>query len=64
MPEAVGRLRTGKARRLVQDRMAVFNAVHAKVEEYAAQLIAQKYLPRLLQWEKHAQSAVLRHHAG
>lgn len=59
-----GPLRTTKERCLLQDHMAVYNAVRANVEAYAGQLIGQKYLPRLLKWERHAQSAVLRHHAA
>ena len=50
----------GKARKLKQDQMSVYNAVQAKVEHYAAQLIGQKYLKGIQRWRKQAEMTLSR----
>ncbi|DBA77116.1 TPA: hypothetical protein ACH3X1_009695 [Trebouxia sp. C0004] len=48
----------GKARRLKQDQMSIYNAVQAKFEQYAAQLIGQKYVTGIQRWRKQAEMAL------
>ncbi|KAL0050961.1 hypothetical protein WJX82_011093 [Trebouxia sp. C0006] len=54
----------GKARRLKQDQMSVYYAVQAKIEQYAAQLIGQKYITGILRWRKQAEMTLSRKHKG
>ena len=54
----------GKARRLKQDQMSLYYAVQAKIEQYAAQLIGQKYITGILRWRKQAEMTLLRKHKG
>lgn len=54
----------GKARRLKQDQMSVYNAVQAKVEQYAAQLIGQKYAAGIQRWRKQADKILSHKHKG
>ena len=50
----------GRARKLKQEQMLVYNSVQAKIEQYAAQLIGQKYLVGIQRWRKRAEAALLR----
>ena len=50
----------GRARKLKQDQMLVYNSVQAKIEQYAAQLIGQKYLVGIQRWRKRAEAALQR----
>jgi hypothetical protein len=54
----------GKARRLKQDQMSVYNAVQAKIEQYAAQLIGQKYVTGIQRWRRQAELTLSRKHKG
>lgn len=54
----------GKARRLKQDQMSVYYAVQAKIEQYAAQLIGQKYIMGIQRWRKQAEMTLSRKHKG
>ena len=50
----------GKARQSKRDQMSVYNAVQAQIEQYAAQLIRQKYVTGLQRWRKQAEVALSR----
>ena len=56
----VGSVVIGKAVKDRQDQLSVYNAVHSKIELYAAELISAKRLTGLQRWQQCAQMAVSR----
>ena len=60
--QAVSSVVIGKSSQHRQDQLTVYNAVHARVEQYAAHLLRQNYLKGLQRWHGRAEASVQRNH--
>lgn len=58
--QAASSIALGKTVKHRQDQLTVYNAVHAQVQQYAAQLLRQNFALGLQRWQKRAENTVQR----